>query len=166
MCKDKWLTRHLANPNIAPYWQFVKFGLVGAGNTLLSLCLYWLCLYVLGWHYQISNAVSFLLSVANAYFWNSRYVFRASHTRTPRQHAAAFGKTLAAYGGTFFLNAALLTLLVEAFHISEGLAPLLATAATIPFNFLLNKYWAFREHKGNPPAAPKQPDPPAPAPEA
>jgi putative flippase GtrA len=149
-----WFQKLKASPKYAPVLQFVKFGLVGAGNTLLSLGLYWLFLYAFGWHYQLANALSFLLSVANAYYWNSRYVFRAARGYAFRQHAAAFGKTLASYGVTFLLNTALLTLLVEALRVSEGLAPLLAVCVTIPLNFLLNKYWAFRDgHGGARPAA-------------
>ena len=171
MRKCEWLTRLLTNPKIAPLWQFVKFGLVGAGNTLLSLALYNFFLTCLGWHYEISNAASFLLSVVNAYFWNNRYVFRTADAHTLAQHAAAFGKTLTVYSGTFFLNAGLLTLLVEVFHVSkEIVAPLLATAATVPINFLLNKYWAFRERKSSASAKTvtqsDQPEPPSATPEA
>ncbi len=143
-----WLRKLEASPKYAPVLQFVKFGLVGAGNTLLSLGLYWLFLYVCHWHYQAANAVSFFLSVVNAYYWNGRYVFRAAKGYTPRQHAASFGKTLVSYGATFLLNTALLTLLVEALRVSEGLAPVLAVCVTIPLNFLLNKYWAFRSGRG------------------
>ncbi|HNW87386.1 MAG TPA: GtrA family protein [Candidatus Limiplasma sp.] len=139
-----WLNRLTANPKYASLWQFVKFGLVGASNTLISLAVYWLCLYVFRWHYQISNAVSFLVSVVNAYYWNGRFVFKTSGGFTLGQHARAFTKALASYGSTFLLNAALLSLCVEALHISTGLAPIVCMLVTIPLNFVLNKYWAFR----------------------
>ena len=156
-----FFARLIANPKFAPLWQFVKFGLVGASNTLISLAVYWLCLYVFHWHYQISNAVSFLVSVINAYYWNGRFVFQTSAGYTPKQHARAFAKTFASYGGTFLLNAGLLSLCVEALGISAGIAPIACMLVTIPLNFVLNKYWAFRSKspKANPPTAePKQVD--------
>ena len=147
----KWfrhlLTRLRAHPKAAALWQFIKFSLVGASNTLLSLGFYYLFLYAFGWHYQLSNAVSFFLSVINAYFWNSRFVFRPAEGYTPKQHIMAFGKSLVSYGGTFALNVALLSLLVEALHCSEGWAPIWALCITYPFNYLLHKYWAFRKKK-------------------
>jgi putative flippase GtrA len=143
----EYLARLISNPRLAPLIQFFKFSLVGVSSTLISLGLYWLFLYVFHWHYQISNAVSFFISVVNAYIWNSRFVFREAVGYTLRSHFAAFGKSLVSYSGTFALNAALLAMLVEGLCVSEGLAPVLALVVTFPVNFLLNKYWAFRKGK-------------------
>lgn len=138
------LQRH---PKYAPLLQFVKFGLVGVSNTLISLLVYYLCYYALHFPYQLSNFLGFLVSVINAYFWNQRFVFAKEGGRTPAQHAQAFAKTLATYGFTYLLSAALLYVYVEKIHISEGIAPLLNLLVTIPTNFLLNKLWTFRDSK-------------------
>ncbi len=148
------LIRLAAHPKAAAFFQFIKFSLVGVSNTLISLGIYYLCLYAFHWHYQLSNAVSYLISMVNAYYWNSRFVFHSARTYTLRQHLAAFLKSLVSYGGTFLLNAALLSLLVEALHISEGLAPIAALVITYPVNYLLNKHWAFRKQKEDPDAVP------------
>ena len=139
-----WLERLSADPRYASVIQFVKFGIVGVSNTLISLGVYWLCYYVFGWHYQVSNVVSFVVSVSNAYYWNSRYVFKTGERRTFSGHARAYLKAFVSYGSTFLLSTALLTFWVEACGISAGLAPVINLLITIPLNFLLNKYWAFR----------------------
>ena len=147
------VARLRAHPKAAALWQFVKFSLVGASNTLISLGFYYLFLYAFGWHYQLANAVSFFLSIINAYFWNSRFVFRTAESLTCKQHLLTFGKSLVSYGGTFALNVALLSLLVEVLHSSEGMAPVWALCITYPVNYLLHKYWAFRKQKsGDTPA--------------
>ena len=131
-----------------PRWggliQFVKFGIVGVSNTLIALGVYWVCFYLLNLHYQLSNLISFVVSVTNAYYWNSRYVFKSGRKRTAREHIKAYGKAFLSYGSTYLLSAGLLYLWVEKLHISEGIAPMINLLVTIPLNFILNKKWAFR----------------------
>jgi putative flippase GtrA len=120
--------------------QFLKFGIVGVSNTLIALSTYYLLLY-LGLHYMLANIVAFIISVCNAYFWNSRFVFISKRN----SHAKPFLKVVLAYGSTVLLGTGILFCLVELLHISEWIAPLFGLCITIPTNFLLNKYWAFRK---------------------
>lgn len=129
---------------LATLWQFIKFSVVGVSNTLISLGTYWLCYNVFHWHYQVSNVVSFVVSVTNAYYWNQRYVFAKEGERDAKAHMKAYGKAFLSYGSTFLLGTALLTLWVEVCHIDKNLAPVINLIITIPANFLLNRYWAFR----------------------
>lgn len=140
----EWIARLEANPKAAPYMQFIKFGIVGVSNTLISLGTYWLCFYGFGWYYQISNIISFLVSVTNAYYWNSRYVFQNGRDYRIGEHIRAYFKAMISYGSTFLLSTALLTLWVEVCGINAGIAPLINLLITIPLNFFLNKHWAFR----------------------
>jgi putative flippase GtrA len=119
--------------------QFIKFGIVGASNTLIALAIYYALIYW-GAHYIIANIAAFILSVCNAYFWNSRFVFK----KKTSEGAKTFLKTIIAYGSTGLLSTVLLFLMVDILLISEWIAPLINLCITIPTNFLLNKYWAFR----------------------
>jgi putative flippase GtrA len=132
------------NPTWGSMIQFVKFGIVGVSNTLIALGVYWLCFYLLHMHYQLSNFISFIVSVTNAYYWNSKYVFKNGVKKTAKKHIRAYGKAFLSYGGTYLLSVALLYLWVEKLNISEGIAPLINLLVTIPLNFMLNKFWAFR----------------------
>lgn len=153
-----WMTRLKAKPAFTSLFQFVKFGLVGVSNTLISLGVYQLCLHILHMHYQLANLLSFLVSVTNAYYWNSRYVFTRGASPTPAQHLRAYGKAFVSYGSTFLLSTVLLTLWVEVFGISQGLAPVINLLITIPLNFLLNKHWAFRQKKPTAAESPSTPE--------
>ena len=65
--------------------QFIKFGMVGVSNTLISLLCYYAFL-AMGCHCLVGNTIGFLASVVNAYFWNSRLVFREKQeTRAGRR---------------------------------------------------------------------------------
>ena len=138
------MKKFLRNPLIARLWQFVKFGIVGVSNTVISLGVYEVCVH-LGLHYLLANAVGLVISVINAYYWNNRCVFGDGTRKTMRQHVLTYFKSLTAYGGTFVLDSLLLMLWVEVLHVPETLAPVLNLCITIPVNFLVNKYWTFRK---------------------
>ena len=60
--------------------QFIKFGLVGVSNTVISYGIEMLCYYVLfsrvawseGLRIGITSALAFAVSVTNSYYWNNR----------------------------------------------------------------------------------------------
>jgi putative flippase GtrA len=121
--------------------QFIKFGIVGASNTLISLAIYY-ALYYLGVNYIIANTIAFFISVLNAYFWNNKYVFRSNKTN----HFKAILKVYVSYGITFLLGTFLLYIMVQYFGVSKVIAPIFILFVTIPINFLLNKFWAFKDN--------------------
>ena len=123
----------------ATFKQFIKFGLVGVSNTLISLGTYYL-LYFLGINYLIANTVGFIVSVLNSYYWNNKYVFK----KTQNGHLKPLIKTFLSYGSTFLLSTFLLFVMVQWLGISEVLAPIISLVITIPLNFLMNKFWAFK----------------------
>jgi putative flippase GtrA len=126
--------------------QFIKFGLVGLSNTAISYGTYSLLVF-LGVYYILASVIAFVVSVCNSFYWNNKYVF-SSHDNKFYTLFRKFIKTFIAYASTgLLLQNILLWTLVEYFHISEYLAPLLILVVTVPLNFILNKYWAFRDKR-------------------
>ena len=122
-------------------WQFVKFGLVGVSNTLISLAVYYAVVLLLGVeHYILANTLGFVISVINAYIWNSKFVFQKKDCK----HGKSFVKVFVSYGSTFLLGTGFLFVLVHYWNVSEMIAPIINLLLTIPLNFLLNKFWAFK----------------------
>lgn len=127
--------------------QLIKFGVVGLSNTIISYGLYVVFYDVLQWHYQISNLLSFSISVVNSFFWNSRYVF-VREDREKEPWWLTFIKTYVSYAGTgLILTALLLKLFIEVWGINGTVAPLLCMVFTIPINYIANKFWAYRKKK-------------------
>lgn len=118
--------------------QFLKFCVVGLSNTVISLAVYYIILYF-GAHYVIASILSFIISVLNAYYWNYKYVFN-----TKSDILKSLIKTYTSYGFSCVLSTTLLIILVEYYNISELLAPILVLVITVPLNFILNKFWAFK----------------------
>lgn len=120
--------------------QFVKFGIVGVSNTLISLGIYYLFVYINNDWYIWGNTVGFVVSVLNAYYWNNKYVFKKSS----KDNIKPLLKTYICYGSTFILGTVLLYVMVHYLSISTLIAPLINLVITIPINFFLNKIWAFK----------------------
>lgn len=120
--------------------QFFKFGIVGMSNTLIYLIIYY-ALIQLGISYILSNALGFIVSIVNAYFWNERVVFKNNEGKRFNK----FLKVFIAYSGTFALSSALLYLLVSVIGVSKYIAPIINLMVTIPLNFILIKYWALKK---------------------
>ena len=54
-------------------------------------------------------------------------------------------KTFVSYSFTgLFLNNILLYIWIQIFHISEFMAPFMNLVVSVPINFLINKFWAFK----------------------
>jgi len=129
--------------DVSSFWafakQFLKFGIVGISNTLLSLTIYYILVYFCV-NYLLANVIAFVVSVLNAYYWNSRFVFKQNKENKIKRLV----KVYISYGVTFLIGQGLLYLMVNLIGISKFVAPVINLVVTIPLNFILNKFWAFR----------------------
>lgn len=144
------INRLEANPKGKVLVQFVKFGMVGVSNTLLSLVITYLVMAIFRfgfsletiWTLDIATTVGYVAGVCNSYFWNKRYVFRDGREKDGRK---AFSKMFVCYGVTYLLSMLLMNVLVDYLHVPSIIAPIPRLLLTIPLNFAANKLWAFRD---------------------
>jgi len=120
--------------------QFIKFGLVGISNTAVGLGIYYLFILINPALYQVGNVIGWTLGVLNSVFWNRKFVFKDSTVHPLK----ILGKSYLAYGGSLLLTVALLHIQIEWIGIPAAIAPLICLIFTVPLNFLVNKFWAFR----------------------
>lgn len=136
---------------MAGFLQFVKFGIIGVSNTVVSYLLYLGTLFLLqdrGWFpkadYLIGNVVAFALSVLWSFYWNRKFVFHAEKGKTISWPQALL-KTYISYAFTgLLLNNVLSVLWVELVGMQKVFAPIVNLIISVPINFLMNKFWAFR----------------------
>ena len=125
--------------------QFVKFGIVGLSNTLISYVVY-VAGVRFGMHYLLASILGFVISVLNSFYWNNTYVF--GQGKEERNLLKTLLKTFMAYAFTGLVLAnILLYIWVDILGISEYLGPLINLVVTVPLNFVINKLWAFRGGK-------------------
>ena len=131
--------------------QFLKFGIIGFMNTIISylinngLYLLFLHTQVLGpsetLMRQTSNLVAFLVTVPIGYVLNSKYTF------TKKEDVVWWKplvKVYASYSITGLFMNAILNYLFELMGIPNYIATFLQLFFTVPTNFLLNKFWAYK----------------------
>lgn len=131
--------------------QFVKFGIVGLSNTLIGYLIYAISLKGLRAvnifpkiDIYIAQLIMFLLSVLWSFYWNNKEVFK-TEGEEHRNIFAALLKTYISYAFTsLFLSEILLLLWVKVLFISEYIAPIINLIITVPLNFVIQKFWAFK----------------------
>ncbi|MCI9426535.1 MAG: GtrA family protein [Eubacterium sp.] len=136
------------------FLQFVRFGIVGVSNTAAHYVIYAATLFFLqshGWlkdvDYLVATAIAFALSVLWSFFWNYKFVFTLEEGER-RPVFPALVKTYVSYSFTgLFLNSILMLFWVQAVHISEYIAPVFNLLISVPINFLMNKFWAFKKER-------------------
>lgn len=111
--------------------ETVRFVLAGATNTGLTLAIYWL---VLNWlSYPVAYSVSFVSGVLSSYALNTYVVFRASWSWTkllifPSVHVVNYA-----------CGMAVMWLCIQLIGLSQLVAPIVATLAVLPINFLMTR---------------------------
>ncbi len=132
--------------------QFIKFGFVGLSNTLISYGIYLIVLLIFKpfsfkWDYIAGNLISFFISVAWSFYWNNKYVFTVEEGRK-RNLFLSLVKTYLSYAFTGILLTNVLSVLwVDIVGIPKEIAPIINLTISVPLNFLINKFWAFRTKK-------------------
>lgn len=133
--------------------QFIKFCIIGVSNTIISYLLYVCGLWILNsfgnfqYSYLIATLFAFLLSVLWSFYWNNRAVFVLAEGQT-RSIWRSLAKTYISYSLTgVWLSGVLLIVWVDICGISELIAPLINLVFTVPINFFINKFWAFKARR-------------------
>ena len=129
--------------------QILLFALVGFSSALVHLGIYNLVLWGLqavslfsGFDFLIAQFFGFVISVAWAFFFNRRYVFRAPGA--PWKESLM--KVYVVYSITGIGLSSLLSLLwVHILGLPKEIVTLINDCLCFPVNFLLNKYWSFRK---------------------
>ena len=146
------LGKELSDKTFEALMQFVKFGIIGISNTVVSWGIYMVSLLMLkraeifpAVDYLIAQAIGFLLSVLWSFYWNNRFVFTLEKG-VKRSFWKALLKTYISYSFSgLFLNSILLWIWIQIFGLSEYLAPILNLLISVPLNFIINKFWAFKK---------------------
>jgi putative flippase GtrA len=121
--------------------QFLKFGIVGVSNTLLTFAVYTTLLKVFGVWYLAASAVGFIVGATNGFLLNRRWTFRehVGDALTPVRWAIVQGCGLA-------VNEGLLYLFVHGARLDKLLAQAFATVVVTISTFFANRAWTFRTH--------------------
>jgi putative flippase GtrA len=125
-------------PRPSPASQFVRFLVVGVGNTVLSFIAYRLLLAV-GTPYAVAALLAFAVGSLNGYIFNRRWTFAARDTTRARVLYVSFQAAGA------LATSLLVVLFVHAVGVGRVPAYLAAVAPVTVSLFLANRLWTFRD---------------------
>jgi putative flippase GtrA len=120
--------------------QLIKFCAVGGSGYVVNLCVFALCVEVIGLHHLVGATVAFVVAVMNNFWWNRHWTFKAGQGHAGFQAARFFTVSVAA----FLFAASVLELLVSVAGLPELPSQALSIIAATPLNFIGNKMWSFR----------------------
>ena len=94
--------------------------------------------------YIIASVISFVISVYWSFYWNDKLVFILEEGKQ-RSKWKSLIKTYISYSVTgLFLSMILLYIWVDFLDVSEYIASIINLIITVPLNFIINKFWAFK----------------------
>ncbi|MEH6976861.1 GtrA family protein [Bacillus pseudomycoides] len=97
-----------------------------------------------GMNYLIANIISYLIGVANSYYWNKNWVFRSNG-----KNLSIFLKFLIVNLIVLAFNTFSLFILVDKLLYNEFIAQIFAIGIGMMINFFLNKIWTFNQSENS-----------------
>jgi len=129
--------------------HFVKYGIVGASNTLLTFVIYYVLVRGLGVDYLAALLIGYLVGSLNSYILNRRWTFRAGHLA----HTVAGTRFAVVQACAIVANLALLYVFVHDLHLPRIASQAILTIPVLAVTFFINRAWSF--------AHPTSPTPPS-----
>ena len=147
----KIFRRELSDEEFGKWLQFIKFGMVGVLNTILSYIITEVGYFCLkkainsdALAMQISQTAAFIITVFISFLLNNAFVFTKGEGEK-RNPLKTLLKTYVAYSVTgIFLNNILIYFELNMLHISPLIAPIINLLVDVPVNFFMNKLWAYK----------------------
>ena len=131
--------------NAALVRQFVKYGVVGASNTVLTFATYSVGVWI-GVPYLVALIVGYLPGALNSYLLNRHWTFAAgdlSHAHTGSRFAIVQGCAIVANLGALYV-------LVHELAVEKILAQAILTVPVVAITFFINRTWTFGRRAGEP----------------
>ena len=69
--------------------QLIKYGIVGASNSLITLIVIYLCNDIIGLKLMVADVIGYIAGLINSFIWNKKWVFK-SHNKRVRNEIALF----------------------------------------------------------------------------
>lgn len=119
--------------------KFIKFGLVGVLNTVITIVVFNILRFV-GINMIVANSVGYICGMTNSYLWNNKWVFKSNS-----KEVGTIIKFIVVNLITMIINNCILILVVQKIGINEVIAQCLALILTTVINFIGSNIWIFKK---------------------
>ena len=124
------------------YEQIIKYVIVGAFTTLVSLSSYYLLTLVLNpknaIYLQFANVISWVLSVTFAYFANRMIVFKSNNNKIKEASKFYLSRV-----STLLIDMFIMFLLVTIIGINDRISKIIVQFIVLVLNYILSKFLVF-----------------------
>jgi putative flippase GtrA len=134
-----WLIKLILKEEICR--QFIKFCLVGLGNTIIDYFFYLLLNRFLGVYFLYANLISVAIAMTASFIFNKYWTFRDKGSNIKTQYLKFAGVNLI----YFILNNSMVFALVKYLQLYDLLAKVIAIIVGLLWNFCANRYWTFKK---------------------
>lgn len=121
------------------FFQFVKFGLVGVSNTLITAGVIALLLEAFLLSDLQANLVGYAAGLVNSFVWNRRWTFRSKS-----KIKDTVLKFMLIFVVSYVVQWGVVSLLLRISNVEPYVCHLLGMVVYTVFNFLLNKFYTFK----------------------
>lgn len=130
------------------YEEIINYLIIGGLTTLVSLIVYYgLTLTILnpnnGLELQITNIISWIISVTFAYFTNRKYVFKQKDNVNMKEASQFYLSRVS----TLLIDMLLMYVFVTKLAFNDKIVKIIVQVIVIILNYILSKYIVFKKKK-------------------
>ncbi len=125
------------------YRQAIIYLFFGAVSTVVNILTFWLCNYIFGINYQISNVISWVLAVLCAYITNKLWVFESrgkSKKENVGEAALFYFFRIVSLG----IEMGIMYIMIDMMDLNVMLSKIVANVISIIANFFFSKLIIFK----------------------
>lgn len=133
---------------IKKYEEIINYLIIGFFTTIVSLFTYYLLVYTIFdpntvLELQITNIISWIVSVTFAYFTNKRFVFKNKNPMSLKEATSFYLSRIS----TLLLDMFMMYLFVNVFKFNDKIIKLVVQFIIIILNYVLSKFLVFKKRK-------------------
>lgn len=121
--------------------QFLKFGLVGVSNTLLTFVVFTILVKVVGVWYVAASAIGFVVGASNGFLLNRSWTFRGHGGGS-----SAAVRWAVVQGAGLLADLGLIYAFVSGAGLPKLVGQALAIGLVVGATFFANRTWTFKMH--------------------
>jgi len=125
------------------YRQAIFYLFFGGVSTLVNIFTFWLCNYVFGVNYQVSNIISWVLAVLCAYITNKLWVFE-SRGKSKRQNMGEAALFYFVRIVSLGIEMGIMYIMIDQMGLNVMLSKIVANVISIIANFFFSKLIIFK----------------------
>ena len=132
------------------YEEVIRYLIIGVLTTIVSLATYYILTFTIldpkvSIQLQITNIISWIVSVTFAYFTNRKYVFKLKEKKNIKEASKFYLSRLS----TLLLDMLLMQIFVIRLKFNDKIIKLIVQFVVIVLNYILSKFLVFKSKVKN-----------------